>query len=193
MIKKIFFLVAISGILLSCKPKEIKTFLKCEFKLQKIENMSLAGVDIENVKTIKDLNFLEAAKITSASMSESLPINFDLVILAKNPNQQKAAVNKLEWVAMVDDVKLLEGIIDKPIEIEAGADSVPIVLNVNSDLKEVFSKESAGSLIGLALNLMNKSSNESKITLKIRPFITIGKKNIAYPGYINLNKEFRSQ
>lgn len=193
MIKKLIFAFLVSGILMNCKPKEIKTFLKCEFKLQKIENISLAGVDIENVKSIKDLNFLEAAKITSASMSESLPMNFDLIILAKNPNKEKAAVNKLEWVAMVDNVKLLEGIIDKPIEIEAGADSIPIVLKVNSDLKEVFNKESAGSLIGLALNIVNKSSNETKITIKIKPFITIGKKNIAYPGYINLSKEFRSQ
>lgn len=173
-----------------CQYKELKSFTKCEFKIGKIENMKLASVDIQNIKKLSDLNFLKAGKITSSAMQGKLPIEFTLYINAKNPNNQKAAINKLEWIAFIDDVELLKGVMEKRIEIKPDGGTAEIPLDVKADLKEVFSSESATALINLALNLVDMSNESSKIGVKIKPTLMVGKKPISYPGYIKLKKKF---
>lgn len=191
-IKIIAAILVSSFVLGCCQYKELKSFTKCEFKIDRIENLELAGVDIQNVHKLSDLNFLKAGKITSAALTGKLPLEFTLYIKAKNPNSKKAAINKLKWIAFIDDVELLKGDMEKRIEINANGGTADIPLEVKTDLKEVFSTESANALINLALNLVDLSSEKSKIGVKVKPTIKIGKKYITYPGYIKLKKKFSS-
>ena len=191
-IKIILVLLILTFVVGCCQYKELKTFTKCEFKLDRVENLKLAGVDIQNVKKLTDLHFLKAGKITSATLQGKLPLEFTVFIKAKNPNSKNAAINKLEWIAFIDDVELLNGVMEKRIEISADGGTADIPLEVRTDLKEVFSSESATALINLALNLVDLSSEKSKIGVKIKPTIKVGKKYISYPGYIKLKKKFSS-
>lgn len=175
-----------------CQYKDLKTFTKCEFKMDRVENLKLADVDIQNVHKLSDLNFLKAGKITSSALQGKVPLEFTLFIKAKNPNSRKAAINRLEWIAFIDDVELINGVMEKRIEIAADGGTAEIPLEVKTDLKEVFSTKSANALVNLALNLVDMSTEKSKIGVKVKPTIKIGKKYIKYPGYIKLKKKFTS-
>lgn len=84
----------------------LTSFARCKFKLNTVENIELAGIDVQNIKDYSQLSFMDVAKLTSIITSGKLPLNFTLNMLVYNPNQQQAAMNKLDWILMIDDVEM---------------------------------------------------------------------------------------
>ncbi len=179
----------ILGFFISCgimkQVEQAKRFAKCEFHMTTIKNLELGGVNIQHVRKLKDLSLSKAARLTAALTEKTLPLSFDLNLEATNPNEQPAAMNKLEWRLFVDDKELVAGQLEDRIEVPSQA-STEFPVAIDMDLKKVLGGESRDAFLNLAFNLVGEGDRPSHILLKIKPSVMVAGISIDYPGYFEV-------
>lgn len=180
-------------ILTSCSAlRELISFTKCEFRMKSIDRIRLAGVDLEGKSSINDFNLADMAMLTQHAIRGTLPLDAVLQIEAKNPNQQTAAITKVEWIAYIDDLEMMTGYVDERVVVPPNNGTGIIPLNIQFDMKKVVESSTGKAIANLALNLMNIGERESRFTVRIKPTVLVGSIALDYPGYINISKEFTS-
>jgi hypothetical protein len=171
---------------------EITAFARCQFRIESARNMKLAGVNIQDKTSVSEISLMEMTKILSSIGKGVLPLTFDLNIQVKNPNPTLAAMNRLDWILLIDDIEMTRGILNERVEIPANqVSNIPVAMNL--DLVKSLNGKSGDALINFAMNLTGSSSRPSRITLKAKPTILIGSSPIEYPGYITIKQDFGSQ
>lgn len=184
--KSIYLICLLSLLLVNCRAlKEIKALQTCAFNATGIENIQLAGYEMKNKRSITDFSFLEGAKIGKDYASKKLILSYTIPIEAKNPNQQLAALNRLEWKLMFDNIEILNGISSERVEIPA-QQSTTFPLDIKMNISDLLSKKSFQELQDLAFNLENEYKKGNRLHLKIKPYLRVGKKQIPYPGFIKV-------
>ena len=174
--------------------RQVAMLSKCEFRLSSVDQLKLAGVNIQQVKKLSDLSLLDAAKITTAAVSgSSLPLNFTLNVEVKNPNAGSAGLTKLDWILFIDDIQMVSGVNEQRVQIpgNGGTGTIPLTIGVN--LKEVLKGKSGDAIANFGLNLAGAGNKPTRITLKAKPTIMVGSQYIAYPGYLTVQNEFTSR
>lgn len=159
----------------------------------KLTQPEIAGVRIDNKNSISDLNLIDAGRITTSLLAGKLPLTFNLNVEAKNPNSTLAAMNRMEWIAILDNVEVLRGAVNDRVEISPNNGTTTIPVKISVDLKEVLSSKSKDALLNLAFNLTDPKGNPSRVKLKIRPTLMLGSVPVQYPGYITLSQNFKAQ
>ena len=181
--------IALAGCGVLQQTSEMSNFSRCEFRLASVKNMNLAGVNIQGAESLSDLGVMEYARISAAVASGALPLTFDLYVQARNPNEGKAAMNKLDWILLIDKVEVTRGVLDNRVEILPNSiTTFPVAISF--DLFKALAGESGGALLNFAFNLSGSGERPSQLTLKAKPAIYIGDRALQYPGYININQEF---
>ncbi len=174
--------------------RQMAALSKCEFRLSSVEQLRLAGVNIQQVNHWSDLNLMDAAKITTAiAAGGSLPLNFTLNVEAKNPNTAMAGLNRLDWILLIDDIEMVSGVNENRVQIPANGGTSVIPLTIGVDLKEALKGKSAEAIANFGLNLAGAGNKPTRITLKAKPYIMVGSQNISYPGYLTIQNEFTSR
>lgn len=172
---------------------------RLQFKLGSVDNFNLAGVKLNNVNSIKDLNILDGAALLAAFTGGKLDAAFTVNLIAKNPDtypggskESSSLIKSLDWRLLIDGTEMLTGEIDKPITVPGVGQSTTIPIPVKIDMAKLIGNGGYEKLINLALSIGGKSGNSSKLTLKIQPTIDTFLGGISYPGEIDvINKEFR--
>lgn len=176
-----------------CKQiRQMKNFAKCQFRMTTLQNARLAGVNVQNIKRFSDVKLLDVGILTAAYMSKNLPLDFTLNLEAKNPNDQPAAMNRMQWIAFVDDVQISQGNLERRIAVPANGGTAKIPVQIHANLKEVLNNKTKDSMLNFGMNLAGKGNSPSRVGIKIKPSIMIGQKAVNYPGYITVKKEFGS-
>jgi len=191
---KIIILILITLSIVACKQlQELASFAKCEFKLKSIENINLAGINVQQVKSLSDISVLDAAKLMAAVTQNNFPLQFTLNVDVKNPNPVQASLNKLDWILIIDDIQLLTGTSQSKVQIapNGGISNYPLAFNLN--LKEVLKEKTGQSLVNFGLNLAGAGNQPSRVTLKAKPYINVGNFELPYPGYITIKQDFTSK
>lgn len=174
--------------------RQVAMLSKCEFKLSSVDQLKLAGVNIQQIKKLTDLNLIDAAKITTAAtMGSSLPLNFTLNVETKNPNASAAGLTRLDWILLIDDIEMVNGTNTQRVTIPANGGTAIIPLTIGVDLKQVLKGKSADAMANFGLNLAGAGNKPTRITLKAKPTIMVGSQSIAYPGYLTIQNEFTSK
>ncbi len=171
---------------------ELHTFTKCKFRLKSVDDITLAGINIQDKESFSDLTLSDAAKVTQTLLGGSLPLSFTLNIEGKNPNNKKAALNKLDWILFIDDIEMTSGTNSERVEIPANNGTGILPLFINIDLKKVLSKETQSSLLNFGFNLAGGGGKPTRIMVKAKPTVYITGQPIKYPGYIKIREEFSS-
>ena len=189
-------MLIIAGVLLfppSCAYlKQLSALKQCEFRYGTLENPVLAGVNIADLEKVEDFTLKDMGLLAQSIFQGKLPLTFTIYIEVQNPNTEIASMNKLEYIAFIDEAQIAEGEINKRIEIPAGGiASVPI--EIQTDIIEILHKEPRNALINFTLNLADASKKPTRVGMKIKPYIRIGEKDIVYPGYIRIKQEFGAE
>ena len=191
--RKVVLIFFVVSIITSCgivrQSKEFKTLSRCEFRIYSIDDISLAGIRINDQKSMNDFDFGDFAKLTTSMASGELPLKFDVNIQIRNPNDAKAALNELEWILLIDEEEITRGDLKKRVEINPqSTKTVPVKIDLN--ILDVLTGGSANALINFAMNLNGQSDKASKVTLKVKPTIYIAGKAVAYTGWIEIDTGF---
>ena len=173
--------------------RQVAMLAKCEFKLKSVDQLRLAGVNIQQVKKLSDLNMMDAAKITTAALSGgSLPLNFTLNVEARNPNATTAGMTRLDWILFIDDIQMVSGVNEQRVQIPGNGGTGILPLTIGIDLKQALKGKSGDAIANFGLNLAGAGNKPTRITLKAKPTIMVGSQTIAYPGYLTIQNEFTS-
>jgi hypothetical protein len=189
----LLILIIINSCDISKQVSELKTFSKCDFRLYTVEDIHLAGINIEEYNDYTDLNLLDIAKISSALAKGELPIDFTLNVQVKNPNATTAALNKMDWILFIDNIEILNGTHEQRTEIPANGGVKKLPLKIKADLNEVLTGKSAEAISNFAFNIAGEGNKPTNVLLKVKPTINAGGIPIVYPGYINVRNEFTSE
>jgi hypothetical protein len=184
----IFIIAGLSSCSLVQQGTELATFTNCDFRLESVKNVKLAGISIQNKTALTDLGFADMSKVLGVIGGGTLPLTFDLNLEAKNPNDKLAAMNRLEWILLLDKQEIVSGVLTNRIEIGPNS-STTFPININFDLMKALSGKTAEALLNLAFSLAGTGAT-SKITLKAKPTIIVGNKTLQYPGYIHITQKF---
>jgi hypothetical protein len=171
---------------------EAKNLTKCDFRLESIQNLNLAGINVQNVNSLSDFTMFDAAKLASAFGSPKVPLDFTLNIEAKNPNTSPAGMTRMDWILLIDDIEMTRGILDKPITIPANNGSAMIPMQINVDLKKALAGKGSDAIINFGLNLAGSGDKPTRFTLKMKPTISVAGVPISYPGYLDVKTEYSS-
>ena len=193
----LIFRICVLSILLSVLSctylKELTTLKDCEFRMGTLENPVLAGVDISGIFNLKDFSIEQTGKITKSILLGTLPLSFILNVEVKNPNQKNASLNRLEYLAFIDTVKIASGAMEEHVVIPSGGGIATIPVKVETDILDLVKKESVNTLLNYALNLADDGNRPVRVNIKIKPWIQIGSVDREYPGYITINQDFASE
>jgi hypothetical protein len=188
--QKILFLITIFFIASCSQIKELTNLLTCDFRLASAENITLAGVNVQKLKSFSDLTLIDGASLLATVASGSLPLNFTLNVQARNPNKEKAALSKLDWIAVIDNTQIASGTTTKRVEIAPNNGTGNFPLQISTDLVKLLSGQSGKNIINFGLNLVDAGNRPTRITLKAKPTVMVGSYAVQYPGYITISKEF---
>jgi len=186
-------LIFVSGCDILDQARQVAMLSKCQFKLSSVDQLRLAGVNIQQIHKLSDLTMMDAAKITTAAaIGGTLPLNFTLNVEAKNPNSTTAGLTKLDWILLIDDIEMVSGVNNQHVQIPANGGTAILPLTIGIDLKQALKGKSADAIANFGLNLAGAGNRPTRITLKAKPTIMVGSQSIAYPGYLTIQNEFTS-
>lgn len=194
---KKYFLAAVCAavFLASCsvlqQAGQYANIANCKFRLQSVQQLTLAGVNVQNIKKLSDLTLVDGAKLATAVATNQFPLTFTLNTEVSNPNTAAARMAKFDWILLIDDVEMTRGTVNNAYNIPAnGTTLIPMQLSV--DLKKTLSGQSADAIINFGLNLAGVGNEPTRFTLKVQPTITVGSYALTYPGYISVTSKYGS-
>lgn len=186
-----FTAIIISGCGINKQIERAKAFEKCRYEITSADSIYIADLDVRQVFNSKSFDIMKAPRLALALLRKDVPLEGRLNLQIKNPSSALAAINQFEYKILVKNHELASGLIDRIIEVQpnGGVTTVPIrissnIYNLVSDSKT--QREIADFFSGIA---DGNSEKKSIVTIKIKPTIGIGNKQIKYPGYITIDKE----
>ena len=101
-----------------------------------MQNTNLCGLNMDRKMSIRDLGMKDAMKVTTSFLAGSLPLATTVNIEVKNPNKIQAAMNRFDWIAMIDEREMLRGAVNNRVVVpaEGGVSKIPLTLSM--DLNE---------------------------------------------------------
>lgn len=176
-------------VLLSCKQaQDIKAFTEATYRLQKVEDVKLNGLDLEErLQTKKNLSFSEQDSLLNALTSNKLQVSAVMVLhveLQNSSEERTLTLAKLKWLLSVNGEEALTGTIDKQIVLRQGLNTIPFTTPVQ--LTEYDGQPNYTGLSRLITLIGQKQNIRQHVTFQIKPTIKTPVGNIESPKFITV-------
>jgi hypothetical protein len=160
---------------------------QCKYVFQSITELVLAGINMQNAKSITS-NPLAAANLLTAfaSPNGSLPVNFTLNLDVTNPGVQTALLNGANYILDIDGNEMTQGSLANQLQVGAGQKAT-LPINISFDLKKAMSGKSLDAIKNLAYNFAGIGNASSNVTLKLKPSMMVNGYPISAPDYIPIS------
>ncbi|MBZ0242048.1 MAG: LEA type 2 family protein [Bacteroidales bacterium] len=191
-LKKLLFPIALLTILLSVNAcdvlnqvSQVQQLALCEFDVHGLDRVRIAGIELDENMNRDDLNTAQLMQLTAAIFQKEMIVDFDLMLNINNPNSKPAAMNRMDYELFIDNKQILTGQMNQPVNVGANANST-IPMPIQLDLFKVLNDETQSTLVNLAFKLSGDPSDPAEILLKVKPYIKVGGRDLAYPGFLNV-------
>jgi hypothetical protein len=184
-----FAAVTIFGCGVNKQAQQIKALERCTYRVVSATNLSVAGTDVKRLINNQDLNLGSLPALAFGLLRKDVPLRATLNLEINNPAGNLAAINQFEYKILINNQELVDGFVDRQVNIAAGQSVVvPVAVNVN-----VYQFISNARVMSEISDFLRGGDRKGLVTLKIRPSIMVGGALIKYPGYISIDKEFSSK
>jgi len=189
--KRILALLAIVATLVSCDSvqqglKSTYNMINCEYNYKSISGLTVSGINLSN-----GLSLTSIPKITSilSGNASSIPLNFNLNLDVKNPNESAAMLHGMQYILSIDGIQFTTGSINQSLNIASGqSQTLPISIGV--DLASLMKSNSKDAVVDIAKNFLGMGSKKSEVSLQLKPTFMIGNTPISSPMYIPVSFSF---
>jgi hypothetical protein len=182
--------LAFSSCGISEQVQQAKAFKGAQIRLASVDQATVAGIDVTQIRKPSDVSTVDKARLVAAYATGNIPLRMRVNLEVRNPNDEVAALNELDYIALIDGKEVAKGRSTERIEVAPGGTTIA-PLTLESNLREVVGEESGDALANLVLGLADRDRQPLRLTMRIRPtFITSNGRRIAPAGYINVDKEF---
>ena len=102
--------------------REVANLRDLEYALGDVARADLAGVDLAGVRTYNDLRTRDVLRISAALADGRLPLQFQLNVLATNPeaNGVRARMVEFDWTLFIEDRETVSGVLQENFIIAPG-------------------------------------------------------------------------
>ena len=163
-IKRIILILLVALGLSSCD-------ILSQMHFESVNSVQMLGVNLRKGMTKSDLSVGQLLQLTNALMSKSLPVTFNVNLDINNPNSTAASMTKMDYILTLNDKQIISTTMNNSISVPANSSNV-VTIPVTTDL----------------FQLAGATSNPVNVGIKVKPYITVGGQQLAYPDYITMNK-----
>ena len=189
--KKTLIILFVTMGLASCdvltQVAQMANFANCTFDFNSVNNIQMLGVNLNKGMSKTDLNATQLLSLANAIMNRQLPVTFNVNLDVKNPNSIAASMAKMDYIVTLNGKEVISTTLNNSVNVPANSSNV-VSIPITTDLFQLFNGESADAIVNLAFKLAGASSDPVNVGLKVKPYITVGSQQLAYPNYISLNK-----
>ena len=166
---RLALLLAATAALAGCRSVgETQALRRVDFSLAGVENATLAGVRLDDAGG--GLSPASVAVVAAGVLRGSLPLEFGLVVGARNPAGNPAArLTRFDWTLFLDDREAASGTVERGPTIAPG-DSASFVVPVAVDLVEVAGRNPA-EIVRMALAVAGRRADPSRVRVEARPYL----------------------
>jgi len=165
---------------------ELTTFSKCNFTVQNIRVINVAGIDVSNVHKINDLPLNDYLTLAKQAFAKNVPSKLQIIIKAYNPNSKKAAISGLDWELYLKADLYTKGSVDKPVEVLQNQ-SVTFDVLADINLMEIIHSKSLPQLLALVIEKSDGLDlSDLDAVVRIKPWYISGESVKKYPGFIKI-------
>ena len=190
-LKKTLIILFVTMGLASCdvlnQVAQMANFANCSFDFNSLNQIQMLGIDLSKGMTSENLNVTQGLALVNAISNKTLPVSFNVNLDVKNPNSIAASMAKMDYIISLNGKEVVSTTLNQSVNVPANSTNV-VTIPIRTDLFRLFSGESADAIVNLAFKLAGASSNPVNIGIKVKPYITIGNQQLAYPDYISINK-----
>lgn len=157
-----------------------------DFSLNGVSGLRLAGLELDRVRSYRDLGLADVGALALAISMNELPMEFDLHVMAENPsdNRVQARLLRMDWTLFLQDRETLSGVLEDEVILPPGEPrDIPISISLN--LIEFFDGN-AQDLLELALSLAGQGGAPKDVALKASPVVDTPLGAIRYPQPITI-------
>ena len=165
--------------------KSIANLANCEYSLNSVSIVSVAGVDVKKVAG-GQIGVTDVAKLAASIINKQIPLAMDFNVGIKNPTETNAMLSVMDWIVNVQNTQLAQGSTTNTYKINAGRTST-VPLSVATDMYRIFSKDGIESLKNFASSFKSDGTS-SKVGIKVRPSLNVGSQVLKTPNYITIEK-----
>ncbi len=188
----LIMMVPFTGCNIARQAQQASNLANCDFRIRSVEKVNLAGVELQYIRSVSDLQLSDVALILAGFTSPVFPLSLQLNLEGRNPNTTAAGLNRLEWILFIDDIQMTSGILDQPVTIPALSTSA-IPVQVGLDLKTVLSGKSSTAMLNFCMNLAGVGNMPTRFKIKLKPTLIIAGTAITYPGYITIKTDYAAK
>ena len=166
--------------------QQISALKSVDFAIDRVNQVNLAGVDLDNVRTYGDLNIMDATRLIAAVSRGDLPLKLTVNLAATNPadNPVTARMVGMDWRLFLDENETIAGNFNDPQDLPPG---IPIGIPIQVELNLVqFFERSAQDLFELVQAVSGSGGAPKRISLRARPTISTPIGPIRYPNEITI-------
>ena len=190
-LKKTVMILCVALGLASCdvltQVAQMANFANCTFNFDSVNNIQMLGANLSKGMTRENLNISQGLALVNAIAKKSLPVTFNVNLDVKNPNSIAASMAKMDYILTLNGKQVVSTTLNQAINVPANSNNT-VSIPITTDLFQLFSGESADAIVNLAFKLAGASSNPLNVGLKVKPYISIGNQQLAYPDYLSMNK-----
>jgi hypothetical protein len=171
--------------------EQAKALGKCRFELVSADSVYLSGINMSQFKDMDNINIGSLPRLAMGLISKNIPLDARLVLRISNPSGETAAINQFEYKILLKNNEVFNGFVNNRIEVPAGGGKTSVPINITANAYHLITDEKTReAFTDLVQNLSGgKTARRSVITIKIKPTLDLGNKEIKYPGYITFDKE----
>ena len=156
---------------------------QCKYDYNSLDNIEVAGLKLGKGKSISIANLASLSTILAGGSLQTIPFSMTLNLDVKNPNEQAAFLNGLDYMIELNDMEFSTGKLNVPLRIEAGKTSV-LPLSIGLDLKSLMNRYSQERVTSEMSRFLGISPGQTKISVKLWPTLLIGDIPLKSPTYI---------
>ena len=190
-LKRTLIILFVTAGLASCdvltQVAQMANFANCTFDLNSVNHIEMLGINLSKGMSRENLNISQGLALLNAISNRSLPVTFNVNLDVSNPNSIAASMAKMDYILTLNGKQVVSTTMNNSVNVPAKSNSM-VTIPVTTDLFQLFSGESADAIVNLAFKLAGASSNPVNVGLQVKPYITVGNQQLAYPNYITLNK-----
>lgn len=164
---------------------QVTALRRVDFTIDRASNVRLAGVLLDDVRSFGDLGAVEAGRIALAVGRQEVPLEFDLHVLAENPEDNPTArMMHMDWTLLLEERETVSGSFEQDVALPPGeTQDVPIPISL--DAYEFFASN-ARDLVELALSLTGQGGRPKDVALRATPVVDTPLGPIRYPEPITI-------
>jgi len=166
--------------------QQLAALRKVEFRFDRIGDPHVAGIALDDVRSVDDVSASELARLTLAIASDDVPLDLEVHVVGTNPetNTVTAKLIGLDWSYIVDGREAVSGKVTESYEFPPG-NATDVELPVTFNLMDLLGG-TGEDLLDSALALAGVRASTHRVTVELRPLIDTPMGPMRYPSPIEL-------